>query len=335
MAAKKKPEPQAAPAEGSAIAGATTPTVAAPTPAVDNRRLWDKFGVTNPLMTEKFQRRGGFKGTAIEALYHLERMTNHFGPMGLGWGATAPQYTTHIAGSEILVYCVVGIWYREGDGERSQPVYGIGGDYVVSLTKDGDAKTNDEAYKAAYTDALGNALKHLGMSADVYMGLFDDQKYVDSLKRRFRNEEEQKADADAAKAFEASDEFGWSKDFLEKVEACATEDEVKELKSRQVAEFRRLEAAGTLGKKRALFVANQLTAKLTKLAGSVAPTSGDELAADIATRLGQVHDLEGLDTAWRDFAEKIRASSNGAYLRQMFAKRKGEIVAAETRAAAE
>ena len=43
-------------------------------------------------------------------------------------------------------------------------------------------RTDDEAFKKAFTDAIGNAMKHLGMSADVHMGLFDDSKYVESVR---------------------------------------------------------------------------------------------------------------------------------------------------------
>ena len=46
-------------------------------------------------------------------------------------------------------------------------------------------RASDEAFKMAYTDAVGNALKYLGVSADVHMGRFDDNKYVQGLEKEF------------------------------------------------------------------------------------------------------------------------------------------------------
>ena len=40
-------------------------------------------------------------------------------------------------------------------------------------------ENDDEAFKKAYTDALTNALKLLGVGADVHMGLWDGNKYAD------------------------------------------------------------------------------------------------------------------------------------------------------------
>ena len=46
--------------------------------------------------------------------------------------------------------------------------------------------------KAAYTDAilLSNAMKMIGVGADVHMGLFDDNKYVQAVADEFRDEAE-------------------------------------------------------------------------------------------------------------------------------------------------
>ena len=39
------------------------------------------------------------------------------------------------------------------------------------------------------TDALTKAFSHLGVSADVFLGLFDSNKYVDSMKEKFKEQE--------------------------------------------------------------------------------------------------------------------------------------------------
>jgi hypothetical protein len=147
----------------------------------DNLAIWNKLGKTDPDQTKAFQRGGGFKGTAIKPVYTEQKMTEVFGPCGTGWGFTEPRFELVTASEgQTAVYCWLSLWYVH-NGVRSEPIPGVGGDFVVVKQRDG-LRTNDEAFKAAFTDAIGNAMKHLGMSADVHMGLFDDSKYVRSLR---------------------------------------------------------------------------------------------------------------------------------------------------------
>ena len=44
---------------------------------------------------------------------------------------------------------------------------------------------DDEAPKKAMTDALTKAFSHLGVSADVFLGMFDNSKYVEDMKEKF------------------------------------------------------------------------------------------------------------------------------------------------------
>lgn len=149
-----------------------------------NLDIWDKLSRTDPAHTKGFKRAGGFSGTAIKPIYTEQKMTETFGPCGVGWGIDEPHFQTAIGNDgQMAVYCWVSIWINH-DGKVSAPIFGVGGDMVVVKQSSG-LRTDDEAFKKAFTDAIGNAMKHLGMSADVHMGLFDDSKYV-----RERQEEE-------------------------------------------------------------------------------------------------------------------------------------------------
>lgn len=164
----------------------------------ENLKLWNTLGKTDPKHTKPFNRAGGFKGTAIKPIYTEQKMTEQFGACGVGWGINEPNFTT-AAGSDgqVAVYCTVAIWYLDGD-KPSAPIYGVGGDMVVVKQSSG-LRTDDEAFKKAFTDAVGNAMKHLGMSADVHMGQFDDSKYV---QERIEEERESKREAQPAKLLE-------------------------------------------------------------------------------------------------------------------------------------
>ena len=152
----------------------------------DNLRIWNALGKTDPNHTKGFSRAGGFKGTAIKPIWTEKRMTEQFGPCGLGWGMGEPRFEVVTAGDEVLVYCTVSLWYVEGD--KQAQVYGVGGDKCVSKRKDGGAFTDDEAFKKAFTDAIGNAMKHIGVAADIHMGLFDDSKYVAEMRKEFADD---------------------------------------------------------------------------------------------------------------------------------------------------
>lgn len=147
---------------------------------MSNTELWDRLGKTDPAHTKAFQRAGGFKGTAIKPMWSFRRMTEEYGPCGIGWGIGEPTFQVVHAGDEILVYCTVSVWH----GARNNTVFGVGGDKAVSKFSSG-LRTDDEAFKKAFTDAVTNALKLIGVGADVHMGMFDDNKYVNEMKAEF------------------------------------------------------------------------------------------------------------------------------------------------------
>lgn len=150
---------------------------------MDNKtELWDRLGKTDPKHTKPFKRAGGFSGTAIKPIYSYHRMTEEFGPCGEGWGIHEPSFqVVPGAEGEVLVYCTISIWYGPAP---VRVVYGVGGDKVISKFSSG-LKSDDEAFKKAFTDAVTNALKLIGVGADVHMGMFDDNKYVNELRQEF------------------------------------------------------------------------------------------------------------------------------------------------------
>ncbi len=153
---------------------------------MSNTELWDRVFATDPSHTSQFMRTGGFKGTAIKPLYLIHKATEIWGPMGSAWGAETIEHVIH----KDMVFIKARIWYP-GDDLKSQTHVGQykayvehwGGDVLIKTTKSGE-RPNDEAFKMAFTDAVGKCLSQLGFSADVHMGRFDDSKYVESVKKK-------------------------------------------------------------------------------------------------------------------------------------------------------
>lgn len=163
----------------------------------DNMRFWSQLEHTDPAQTSPITGKPGLTGkTAIKPMASIKRMTDVFGPIGIGWGTDKPEFRTECVKDEVIVFCTVGAWFQDSDGIHSQLIYGIGGEVVARRGKDGAIRLDDEAYKKAYTDALTNALKHLGVAADVHMGLFEDSKYVKAMREEFAEKKQETSDLD-------------------------------------------------------------------------------------------------------------------------------------------
>lgn len=170
----------------------TTETPAAePVAPNANLALWDSVQQTDPKYTKSFSRSGGFKGTAINHTYQQRRATETFGPKGIGWGSTvldekyvdgAPLlHEKQVIGHERVHVLHIELWYRIGDQRGA--VQAFGQTTFVGSNKHG-FYTDEEAPKKSLTDAESKALASLGFSADVHLGLFDDNKYVSDLKAK-------------------------------------------------------------------------------------------------------------------------------------------------------
>lgn len=141
----------------------------------ETMRIWKEIWQTDPAYTRRVNSRGGF--TAIDAYYKILKATRQFGPAGEGWGweeLRAPE----IVNGVFMV--AIRLWYVER-GERRQgfPIYG-----TAQWERNG--KFDVDAPKKALTDAITKGLSYLGACADVFLGKFDDSKYVEARAKQER-----------------------------------------------------------------------------------------------------------------------------------------------------
>lgn len=135
---------------------------------MDNMEIWNKLATTPEEAKRKISggRLNGF--TDINPMWRLRRLTEVFGPCGIGWSyKVVNQREIAGANGEIALFLDVELQVKVGD-QWSAPIPGLGGNMLVAK-ESGDLRTNDEAYKMALSDAIGTACKALGMSEDVYM----------------------------------------------------------------------------------------------------------------------------------------------------------------------
>lgn len=199
-----------------------------------NMRVWLREEPTDPNHTKKFTKGGGFSGTAINATYTRKRLTDAFGPVGLGWGVTVLEFRdVHLQGGPSLNFAHIKFWYypngcKEIDGvlqtigERAS-FDQVGGTELGGTRKSGAAFGDDEAYKKSLTDALSKAASEIGIAADVHLGLFDDNKYVND--RMAQEGGNTKAVTDVNNAEAKAETKRQAEAILQRLDDCANETE--------------------------------------------------------------------------------------------------------------
>ena len=117
----------------------------------------------------------------ISPQWRYEIMTEVYGECGTGWKFNIEKTWTE-PGADGVVFAFAQISLQVKDVEWSEPIPGVGGNMLIKKESSG-LHNNDEAFKMAVTDALGAAMKMLGVAADIYAGLWDGSKYVDAPKQ--------------------------------------------------------------------------------------------------------------------------------------------------------
>lgn len=134
---------------------------------MDNMTIFNQGRVVPP-EAQKTIGAGRLKGmTDINPLWRLAKLTELFGPCGIGWKyIITRREMVSGANDEISCFVDIDLYYR-WEGEWSEAVPGTGGSSYVASERNG-MYTSDECYKMALTDALSVACKALGIGADVY-----------------------------------------------------------------------------------------------------------------------------------------------------------------------
>jgi len=154
---------------------------------MESMKLWNKVFKTNPNDTKDFQKTGGFRGTAVDPMTRVRKATEVFGPIGLGWGYV--ELETKI--EEKVWFTKLRLWYF-WDDEKGM-IEQWGSCPLVQNRKNGPF-VDEECAKKATTDAMTKCLSLLGFNADVHMGLFDDNKYVQTMRKEFTEKKSEPTD---------------------------------------------------------------------------------------------------------------------------------------------
>lgn len=138
--------------------------------ASDNSKLklWQQLHKTNKAFIKDVTY--GRKYKSIDAQYKKLRATHVFGPYGMGFGLKNLKWDQIVSGGKILEITLdADFWYKHP---------GIQEIYEFPMSVDMVYKPGNDTRKKMMTDCLSKALSNLGGSADVYLGLHDDDPYT-------------------------------------------------------------------------------------------------------------------------------------------------------------
>lgn len=173
----------------------------------NNLDLWNKVEKTNPKYT-KNAKVGGNKITAISPQYQIMQVTEQFGPYGINWGFKNIEFDFTLVESQFMKDVTEGSWPNIKVVGKESANMGMvvfkatffypNGEFPIvnsiSLFTNNDmSKLDDQFAKKVETDTLTKAISKLGFNADIFMGKFDDQRYVEELKEEFAEPKEEES----------------------------------------------------------------------------------------------------------------------------------------------
>lgn len=219
---------------------------------MQNKALWQRVCVTDPAAVKPITGKQ-YNGNSPKPYWIVERLTDEFGPCGIGWGfQIISERFERFSDTDSLHVAVVRLWYVM-DGKRGE-LEQIGQTKGSYLSNAGKFIVDEDAPKKSVTDALVKCASYLGFAGDIFSGRWDDSKYVAEARaewegRKRENDPQRRAWLDARKAEIAAAKTGKA---LKEVMASAidvvrsqadqaAEDELQEAYATKVATAKKLE----------------------------------------------------------------------------------------------
>jgi hypothetical protein len=136
----------------------------------ENMKLWEAVCQTDPEHTKKANVKGN-NLTSIKPQYQIMMATEQFGAYGSTWGFKNIDITYDLLEKGLVVF-QADFFYPTGTFPAIN---------TISIYRDNaQTKLDDEFAKKVETDSLTKCLSKLGFNADIFLGQFDDMRYVET-----------------------------------------------------------------------------------------------------------------------------------------------------------
>lgn len=141
-----------------------------------NLELWNKVEKTNPKYTKKANV-GGNQITSISPQYQIMNVTEQFGSYGKTWGFKQIELDyTLVPEFNLIVFKAV-FFYPDGEFPTINS--------IKMFMDNAKTKIDDNFAKKVETDTLTKCMSKLGFNADIFMGKFDDVRYLAEVTKEF------------------------------------------------------------------------------------------------------------------------------------------------------
>jgi hypothetical protein len=154
---------------------------------------WNRFADIDPKFTKAITGKA-YKGTSPNPQYVIRCLTEMFGPVGQGFGWRVLHEAFQPLGEKTLHWCRIEFWHTD----RANVFESYGQTLAAYPTSSGGFMVDEDAPKKSLTDAVIKAASHLGIAANIFLGRWDDQKYVAEVNAEYRADEAPKFDPVAA-----------------------------------------------------------------------------------------------------------------------------------------
>ena len=146
----------------------------------NNLRHWDRFADIDPKYTKAITGKA-YRGTSPNPQYVIKCLTDMFGPVGIGFGWRVVAESFESLGGETLHWCRIEFWHSD----RANTYESYGQTKAAYTAKDGRVVVDEDAPKKSLTDAIIKAASHIGIAANIFLGRWDDNKYVAEVAKEY------------------------------------------------------------------------------------------------------------------------------------------------------
>lgn len=130
--------------------------------------------------------------TTIDAYYQIKVATSIFGPYGKSWGLKDTHLEIVNVGETPMAVYKATFYYPAGEFEIYNAI-----------------KVNDDEFaKKVETDTLTKALSRLGFNADVFLGMYDGNRYTQNTQKSANDQPAQKSAESVEKLIETLKKSG-------------------------------------------------------------------------------------------------------------------------------
>lgn len=143
---------------------------------MSNLDLWNKVEKTDPAHTKK-AKIGGMHITAIAPQYQILKATEQFGPYAIKWGFKNIEFDYSLVVAHKLIVFKGTFFCPDGECQ-------IVNSAKIFMDRK-ETMVDADFAKKMETDALTKVLSKMGFNADVFMGRYDDHKYVQEMQEEF------------------------------------------------------------------------------------------------------------------------------------------------------